>query len=248
MGPPRGSYNNNPSWHQQQPPPAPPLVPATPAPVLQPKYVPGKENAFADFLSWKYDIGQPGNNKPSTSNQDTTTDMVNVVETRAKSRQKLAPPPQDDSEAPPVPEEKIVDPVNLPKQDLWPFTQQQIADAQKLDPMLDQTWQKVENQPSSDKYILGTKLTSQDVYGPISITTGSETIQKTSTLMPPKSEATQETNKTEKPTVVIVEETPPPLQTTMVVQESEKSDYIVEIEDEISSILDEQVATKPRLQ
>uniref|UniRef100_A0A915K0H2 Uncharacterized protein n=1 Tax=Romanomermis culicivorax TaxID=13658 RepID=A0A915K0H2_ROMCU len=90
--------------------------------MLSGKYVPGNENAFADFLSWKYDIGQPGNNKPSTSNQDTTTDMVNVVETRAKSRQKLAPPPQDDSEAPPAPEEKIVDPVNLPKQDLWPFT------------------------------------------------------------------------------------------------------------------------------
>uniref|UniRef100_A0A915IWA6 Transmembrane protein n=1 Tax=Romanomermis culicivorax TaxID=13658 RepID=A0A915IWA6_ROMCU len=43
-------------------------------------------------------------------------------------------------------EEKIVDPFDLPNQNQWPFTQQQIADAQKVDPMLDQMRQKVENQ------------------------------------------------------------------------------------------------------
>uniref|UniRef100_A0A915IWF5 Uncharacterized protein n=1 Tax=Romanomermis culicivorax TaxID=13658 RepID=A0A915IWF5_ROMCU len=121
-----------------------------PAPPLQSfskfrEYVPGKENAFADFLSQKY-VDQPGNNTPSTSNQITTTDMVNVVETRAKSRQKLALEPQNDLEASEAPEEKIVDPADLPNQDLWSFRQQQIADAQKLDPTLDQTGQKVENQ------------------------------------------------------------------------------------------------------
>uniref|UniRef100_A0A915IJB9 Uncharacterized protein n=1 Tax=Romanomermis culicivorax TaxID=13658 RepID=A0A915IJB9_ROMCU len=113
----------------------------------QKEYIPGKENAFADFLSQKYDIDQPSNDKPSTSNQTKTIDIVNVVETRAKSRQKLAPPPQNDLEVPEMPnEEKIVDPTKLPNQDQWPFTQQQIADAQKVDPMLDQTQQKVENQ------------------------------------------------------------------------------------------------------
>uniref|UniRef100_A0A915LB01 Uncharacterized protein n=1 Tax=Romanomermis culicivorax TaxID=13658 RepID=A0A915LB01_ROMCU len=85
------------------------------------------------------------NDVPTTS--QAATNIINVIETKAKTRQKLATPPQTDLEVPETPEEdKIVDPANLPNQDPWPFTQQQIADTQKTDPMLDQTHQKVENQ------------------------------------------------------------------------------------------------------
>uniref|UniRef100_A0A915J6B2 Uncharacterized protein n=1 Tax=Romanomermis culicivorax TaxID=13658 RepID=A0A915J6B2_ROMCU len=109
--------------------------------------VKGKENAFADFLSRKYEVDQTDTDLPTTSKAAETTDLINVVETRDKTRQKLATMPQTDLEAPQIPEEdKIVDPADLPNQDQWPFMQQQIVDAQKVDPMLDQTCQKVENQ------------------------------------------------------------------------------------------------------
>uniref|UniRef100_A0A915KY53 Reverse transcriptase domain-containing protein n=1 Tax=Romanomermis culicivorax TaxID=13658 RepID=A0A915KY53_ROMCU len=86
--------------------------------IAQTKYVPGKENAFADFLSRKYEVDQTDNDKPTTSSQNNTTNIVNVVETRAKSREKLAPPPQDDLKFPGTPdEEKIVDLSNLPNKD-----------------------------------------------------------------------------------------------------------------------------------
>uniref|UniRef100_A0A915KQS3 Uncharacterized protein n=1 Tax=Romanomermis culicivorax TaxID=13658 RepID=A0A915KQS3_ROMCU len=123
---------------------------------LSEKYVLGKENAFADFLSRKYDVDQPGTNNRSTSNTPKTTDAVNVVKTRSKSRQKLAPLPQNDLEVLETPdEEKIVDLSQLPNQDQWPFTQQQISDALKVDPTLNQTQQKVENQ-----YLLFQNLTT----------------------------------------------------------------------------------------
>uniref|UniRef100_A0A915KWX1 Uncharacterized protein n=1 Tax=Romanomermis culicivorax TaxID=13658 RepID=A0A915KWX1_ROMCU len=113
------------------------------------KYVPGKENAFADFLSGKYEVDQADTNLPTTSKAAEATDLINVVETRAKTRQKLATMPQSDLEVPEIPEEdKIVDPTDLPNQDQWPFTQLQITDGQKVDPTLDQTRQKVENQLS----------------------------------------------------------------------------------------------------
>uniref|UniRef100_A0A915K1A2 Uncharacterized protein n=1 Tax=Romanomermis culicivorax TaxID=13658 RepID=A0A915K1A2_ROMCU len=83
---------------------------------------------------------------PTTLKEATATDTINAVETRDKTRQKLATTPQTDLEVPETPEEdKIVDPADLPNQDQWPFIQQQIADAQKTDPTLDQTRQKVEN-------------------------------------------------------------------------------------------------------
>uniref|UniRef100_A0A915JDG5 Uncharacterized protein n=1 Tax=Romanomermis culicivorax TaxID=13658 RepID=A0A915JDG5_ROMCU len=78
-----------------------------------------------DFLSRKYDVDQPDDDKPSTSDLRTNGDSINILETRARSRQKLAPQPQDDLEAPETPEdENIIDPSNLPNQDLWPFMQQ----------------------------------------------------------------------------------------------------------------------------
>uniref|UniRef100_A0A915JWG6 Uncharacterized protein n=1 Tax=Romanomermis culicivorax TaxID=13658 RepID=A0A915JWG6_ROMCU len=115
--------------------------------IVKVKYVPGKENAFADFLGGKYEVDQTDTNHTTTSKAAEAMDLINVVETRAKTRQKLARTPQTDLEVPEIPEEDmIVDPANLPNQDQWPFTQQQIVDAQKVDPMLDQTCQKVENQ------------------------------------------------------------------------------------------------------
>uniref|UniRef100_A0A915KD81 Uncharacterized protein n=1 Tax=Romanomermis culicivorax TaxID=13658 RepID=A0A915KD81_ROMCU len=113
----------------------------------QKEYIPGKENAFADFLSRKYGADQTDNKFPTTSNAAAAMDKINVVETRAKTRKKLATPPLTDLEVPETPEEdKIVDPADLPNQDQWPFMQQQIADTQKVDPKLHQTRQKVENQ------------------------------------------------------------------------------------------------------
>uniref|UniRef100_A0A915KVE9 HAT C-terminal dimerisation domain-containing protein n=1 Tax=Romanomermis culicivorax TaxID=13658 RepID=A0A915KVE9_ROMCU len=97
--------------------------------------------------SQKYKVHQMDNEVPTTSNAASAMDKINVVETPAKTRQKLATPPQTDLEVPDtLEEEKIVDPADLPNQDPWPFTQQQIADAQKIDPRLDQTRQRVENQ------------------------------------------------------------------------------------------------------
>uniref|UniRef100_A0A915JCL5 Uncharacterized protein n=1 Tax=Romanomermis culicivorax TaxID=13658 RepID=A0A915JCL5_ROMCU len=120
------------------------------------EYVPRKENTFADFFSRKYEVDQTDSNKPTASSQNNTTNRVNVVKTRAKSRQKLAQPPQNDVGVPEMPDkEKIVDPSDLPNQNQWPFTQQQIADAQKVETMLDQTRQKVENQ-----YLLFENLTN----------------------------------------------------------------------------------------
>uniref|UniRef100_A0A915JUR2 Uncharacterized protein n=1 Tax=Romanomermis culicivorax TaxID=13658 RepID=A0A915JUR2_ROMCU len=122
--------------------------------MAQKEYISGKENPFADFLSQKYEVDQTDNNKPTTSSQNNSTDIVNVVQTRAKSRQKLAPPPQNDLEVPETREgERIIDPSDLLNQDQWPFTQQQIVDAQKINPTLDQMPQKVENQDYFTKYV-----------------------------------------------------------------------------------------------
>uniref|UniRef100_A0A915KFZ9 Uncharacterized protein n=1 Tax=Romanomermis culicivorax TaxID=13658 RepID=A0A915KFZ9_ROMCU len=83
-------------------------------------------------------------------------------------------------------------------------------------------------------------------------TTGDESSEPQITLTQPKLEATKETDETEKSTKIIVEETPPPPMAASVpqlmarVEESEESDYMVEIEDEVSSISDEEVPTEQR--
>uniref|UniRef100_A0A915KXG8 Uncharacterized protein n=1 Tax=Romanomermis culicivorax TaxID=13658 RepID=A0A915KXG8_ROMCU len=111
---------------------------------------------------------------------------------------------------------------------------------------LDKFLETVTSQAPSKEYILGTELTSQDVCGPVTNTTGDETTEKQITLMQPKPKIAHESEESEKPTVVIVEETPPPPETTTVVEESEESDYIVEIKDEISSISDQELTTESR--
>uniref|UniRef100_A0A915HIQ1 Uncharacterized protein n=1 Tax=Romanomermis culicivorax TaxID=13658 RepID=A0A915HIQ1_ROMCU len=65
---------------------------------------------------------------------------------------------------------------------------------------LDRFLENVVSQASSNEYILGTELTSQDVYGQETTTTGSQ----------PKPETAKDADKMEKLTKVIVEETPLP--------------------------------------
>uniref|UniRef100_A0A915KIX3 Uncharacterized protein n=1 Tax=Romanomermis culicivorax TaxID=13658 RepID=A0A915KIX3_ROMCU len=82
------------------------------------KYVPGKENTFSDFLSRKYKVDPTNNDVPMTWKADTAMDKINVFETRAKTRQKLATWPQTDLEVPETQEEdKIFELADLPNQD-----------------------------------------------------------------------------------------------------------------------------------
>uniref|UniRef100_A0A915JTT7 Uncharacterized protein n=1 Tax=Romanomermis culicivorax TaxID=13658 RepID=A0A915JTT7_ROMCU len=66
---------------------------------------------------------------------------------------------------------------------------------------MDKFLQTVTSQASSDDYILGTELTSQDVYGPVATTPGIGTTEKPSSLVPPKAENAQQTKDSMKPTV-----------------------------------------------
>uniref|UniRef100_A0A915JJ78 Uncharacterized protein n=1 Tax=Romanomermis culicivorax TaxID=13658 RepID=A0A915JJ78_ROMCU len=84
------------------------------------------------------------------------------------------------------------------------------------------TWQA-----SSNEYILGTELTSRDVYGPATTTAGGDTIKKkTPTLILPKAENAQATKEAAKPSVLVVEH---PHQLVLTNAVAEESDYAVEI-------------------
>uniref|UniRef100_A0A915I077 Uncharacterized protein n=1 Tax=Romanomermis culicivorax TaxID=13658 RepID=A0A915I077_ROMCU len=75
---------------------------------------------------------------------------------------------------------------------------------------LDRFLANVVSQASSNEYILGTELASQDVYGQGTTTTGGEPSEPQSTLTQPKPETTKDTDGMEKLTKVILEETPLP--------------------------------------
>uniref|UniRef100_A0A915K3D9 Uncharacterized protein n=1 Tax=Romanomermis culicivorax TaxID=13658 RepID=A0A915K3D9_ROMCU len=83
-------------------------------------------------------------------------------------------------------------------------------------------------------------------------TTGRELSEPQITPTQPKQKATKDTDETEKSTKVIVEETPPPPIAAIVsqsmarVEESEESNYVVEIEDEVSSTSNEEVPMEQR--
>uniref|UniRef100_A0A915JNL8 Uncharacterized protein n=1 Tax=Romanomermis culicivorax TaxID=13658 RepID=A0A915JNL8_ROMCU len=89
----------------------------------------------------------------------------------------------------------------------------------------------------------GTELTSQDVYGQETTTLGGEVTEPRIQLMQPKAEAAKEPEDTEKMIKVIVEETPPLMvaasvpHSTARVEESDESDYVVEVEDEMKRSL-----------
>uniref|UniRef100_A0A915IC57 Uncharacterized protein n=1 Tax=Romanomermis culicivorax TaxID=13658 RepID=A0A915IC57_ROMCU len=117
---------------------------------------------------------------------------------------------------------------------------------------LNQFLENVVSQAWSNEYILGTELTSQDVYGQETTTPGGEMNEPGIQLTQPKAETAKESDDTEKLTKVIVEETPWPMvaaslpHSTARVEESDESDYVVEVEDKISTISDEDEATEKR--
>uniref|UniRef100_A0A915L559 Uncharacterized protein n=1 Tax=Romanomermis culicivorax TaxID=13658 RepID=A0A915L559_ROMCU len=99
----------------------------------------------------------------------------------------------------------------------------------------DRFLENVVSQALSKEYILGTELTSQDVYGQEATTPGREPAEPQITLTQPKPEATKDTEEAEQLT-----------KSTARAKQSEDSDYVVEIEDEVSSTSDEEVTTEQR--
>uniref|UniRef100_A0A915JLZ0 Uncharacterized protein n=1 Tax=Romanomermis culicivorax TaxID=13658 RepID=A0A915JLZ0_ROMCU len=117
---------------------------------------------------------------------------------------------------------------------------------------LDRFLGNVLSQALSNEYILGTELTSQDMYGQETTTPGGELAESRIQLRQPKTEAAKDSKDTEEVTKVIVEETTPPLigasipHATAKIEGSEESDYVVGVEDGISAISDKEKATEQR--
>uniref|UniRef100_A0A915K5Q4 Uncharacterized protein n=1 Tax=Romanomermis culicivorax TaxID=13658 RepID=A0A915K5Q4_ROMCU len=99
----------------------------------------------------------------------------------------------------------------------------------------------------------GTELTSQDMYGQETTTPGGELTEPQIQLTQPKAETAKEPEDTKKMIKVIVEETPLPTVVASIphstgrVEETDGSDYAVEVEDKISAISNEEEPTEQRL-
>uniref|UniRef100_A0A915KY65 Prolactin receptor n=1 Tax=Romanomermis culicivorax TaxID=13658 RepID=A0A915KY65_ROMCU len=112
------------------------------------EYVPGRENAFPDFLSRQYEdqTNHDSNTTTSSNNQNSTSSNIDAIKTRAQARQKMVAEPSDQP-ALVHDQDLIVDPANLPDQNTgWPFTQEQVIQGQKNDPTLETTCRKIEKE------------------------------------------------------------------------------------------------------
>uniref|UniRef100_A0A915JIS7 Uncharacterized protein n=1 Tax=Romanomermis culicivorax TaxID=13658 RepID=A0A915JIS7_ROMCU len=90
-----------------------------------------------------------------------------------------------------------------------------------------------------DEYILGSKYISQNVYGSMTTTTGGKNKEQAPTSSN-KDDSALTSNKTANSSVLVVEQHSKPPAPNFVIEESDESDYVVEINDEFSSKIEEE--------